>query len=130
MKFYPVIKEMPVPETLQTEYKNAHVIGVMRIGTEDLFFKAGLRNYFIPFNAVKRCFRRIMSVPAKMCCGTGNFSVDSIVIGDADHELAEIQMPGTKAAKLAMEELKNVLPHADFSAPKKAAEETPSVEGA
>ena len=62
-------------------------------------------------------FRRVMEVPAKMCCGKGNFAIENLVLCDNEKELAVIQLPGTKAARLLMEELKEKIPGAVFSAP-------------
>ncbi|MBE5996418.1 MAG: hypothetical protein E7240_03560 [Lachnospiraceae bacterium] len=58
-----------------------------------------------------------MEVPAKMCCGEGSFAIENLVICDDDKELAVIQLPGTKAARLLMEELKKKMPDTVFSAP-------------
>ena len=122
MKFHKVLNELPDVNILSEEYKNSREIGVMRIGQDHLFFRAGLRTYAINYSDVKNCFRRVQEVPAKMCCGKGNFQIESIVISDGVKELAQIQMPGTKASKAAFEELKNKMPSADFSAPKRESE--------
>jgi len=117
MKFYPVIQNTVSPDSLNAEYTSAHPVGVIRVGDSHLFFRVRLRTYYIPFTDIKRAFRRVMEVPAKMCCGEGSFAIENLVICDDDKELAVIQLPGTKAARLLMEELKKKMPDTVFSAP-------------
>ena len=112
--------------SLETAYKSAHAVGVLRIADEGIFFRAGLKNYFLPYEGVRKCFRRVMNVPAKMCCGRGDFSVESIVFANEEKELAEVQLPGEKAAKLVFAELKEKMPDIDFSAPARDEAEAPA----
>ena len=109
-------------KSLSEEYASAHAVGVVRAGNEHLFFRVRLRTYFIRYDCIKRAFRRVTEVPAKMCCGEGNFAIENLVLCDSEKELAVIQLPGTKAARLLMEELKGKMPHADFSAPSSCAD--------
>ena len=145
MHFLPVRGTLPDDVALTEAYKAGHAVGVLRVGSEHLFFRVGLKNYAVPYAEITRCFRRVMQVPARMCCGKGNFQVENLVIcgraEDADEtadvaaagaaaaietlpevELAQIQLPGAKAAKLVLEELKVKLPHAAFGAPSKTPE--------
>ena len=110
---------LPADPALTEEYRAAHAVGVFRVGADHLFFRAGLKYYAIPCAAVTRFFRRVQQVPAKMCCGKGNFQIESLVLcgraaDGSEAELAQIQLPGVKAAKLLMEELKEKLPDAEF----------------
>ena len=67
-------------------------------------------------------FRRVLAVPAKLCCGKGDFEIENLVIcGENDQELAQVQLPGRKAAQILMEELKNRVPEAEFGRPPEAA---------
>ena len=138
MHFLPVRGTLPDDAVLTDAYKAGHAVGVLRMGNDHLFFRAGLKYYAIPYTDITRCFRRVMQVPARMCCGKGNFQIENLVVcGAADAapdsstdaadgrnadrtaevELAQIQLPGVKAARLLMEELKEKIPHAAFSAP-------------
>ncbi|MBQ6469583.1 MAG: hypothetical protein IJJ50_05990 [Lachnospiraceae bacterium] len=117
MKFYPVTSKTAGTDSLNSEYASAHPVGVIRVGSDHLFFRVRFRTYCIPFSDIKRAFRRVMEVPAKMCCGEGSFAIENLVLCDDGKELAVIQLPGTKAARLLMEELKSKMPDADFSAP-------------
>jgi hypothetical protein len=56
-------------------------------------------------------------VPAKLCCGKGDLEVENLVICGDKGELAQIQLPGTRAAKVLMEELENLIPEAEFGRP-------------
>lgn len=115
MKFYPLTQTAPAEESLAPEYKTGREIGKIRLGSEHFFFRSGLKTYYIPYGEVKRCFRRVMLIPAKLCCGKGDFEVENLVICDGEKELAQIQLPGTKAAKILMEELKQLMPNAEFT---------------
>ena len=120
MKFYQITA--PAEEAvLQEDYRNAHKIGVLSIGDAFLYFRIRLRTYFIPFTDIRRCFRRVMLVPARMCCGRGDLQVENLVIcGDAG-ELAQIQLPGEKAGKAALAELREKIPGALFTKPEEDA---------
>ena len=117
MKFHPLI-DSAVGDNLDQEYKAAHGIGLVHLGEKDLFFKSGLRTYFIPYEDVGRVFRRVVSVPARLCCGKGELNLEHLVVCGRDgQELAQIQLPDTKAARLLMEELRTAAPHAAIGRP-------------
>ena len=124
MKFYP-LDESVVPvdeEELNKEYKTAREIGKVKMGELRLFVKTGLKTYYIPYHDIRRMFRRVLAVPAKLCCGKGDFEIENLVIcGENDQELAQVQLPGRKAAQILMEELKNPVPEAEFGRPPEAA---------
>ena len=118
MKFYPLTASQTDGHQLESEYKVARQVGKLRLGELHIYFKSGIKTYYIPYRDVRRCFRRVESVPAKLCCGNGEFQIENLVIcGDNDTELAQIQLPGTKAAKLLMEELEERMPDAEFGRP-------------
>ena len=119
MKFYDPKTRERSTGTVEEEYRSAREIGAVRIGTKNLFFRAGLKHYCIPYGEIRRCFRRVNSVPAKMCCGKGELQIESLVIADDAGEIAQVTLPGSKAARELMSELKSKMPGADFSAPKR-----------
>lgn len=117
MKFYS-LTDQKVTDEYTESYKTAREIGVIRYSDDTLFFKNRLKVYYIPFNEIHRCFRRVMGVPMKFCCGKGELAVENLVICDQnDREVAQIQLPGTKAAQILMEELKAKIPGALFVKP-------------
>ncbi len=119
MAYYPLTETIVDSKILDEEKRNARQIGVIRLGKDNFVFRAGLKNYYIPYADIKNCFRRVMNVPAKMCCGNGNFRVENLVIGDGEKELAVIQLPGERAAIELMKDLKERCPDTDFNVPAK-----------
>lgn len=119
MKFYSLNQNVADDAILEKEYRNARQIGAIRLGDTFFMFKSRMKNYYIPYNDIKKCFRRVMGVNLKMCCGNGEMQVENLVIGDDERELAIIQLPGTRAAQELMKEMKERVPDGDFSAPKR-----------
>ena len=118
MKFHSLTTALADTSSLNKDYHEGHEIGIVRLGESCLFFRRHLRIYYIPYTDISRCFRRVMEVPMKMCCGKGEFQIEHLVICSEEQEIAQIQLPGTKAARILMEELKNRAPHAQMSLPK------------
>lgn len=123
MKFYPLTVATDNIDELQTEYKDAQEIGKLRLGTERLYFRSSRKIYYIPYTEIYRYFRRVMLVPAKLCCGKGDFAVEHLVICDAEKELAQIQIPGAHAAKVLMERMSVLTPDAIVGKPDNPADE-------
>ena len=118
MRFYPLTDVQVEESQLNEEYKVAREIGKIRMGELRLYFRAGLKTYYIPYRCIHRLFRRVLAVPAKLCCGKGDFEIEHLVVcGADDKELAQIQLPGKKAAQILMEELKQRVPEAEFGRP-------------
>lgn len=124
MKFYPLNTAEENAESLQTEYKSAQEIGKLRLGTTRLYFRSARKVYYIPYTDIYRYFRRVMLVPAKLCCGKGDLAIEHLVICDADKELAQIQLPGSHAAKVLMERMSKLAPDAIVGRPDSTSEET------
>lgn len=123
MKFYPLTEPAQKEEYISSEYRSAREIGVVRLGEGYLYFRKSRKIYYIPYQDIRRCFRRVMAVPMKMCCGKGNFEIENLVICGDEGELAQVQLPGTRAAKILMEELKSRIPDASFTCPDKRPQE-------
>lgn len=117
MAYYPLTDTVIDNAILDAEKKGARQIGVIRLGKEIFMFRVGLKTYYIPYGEMKNCFRRVMNIPAKMCCGNGNFRVENLVLSDGEKELAVIQLPGERAAKELIKALKEISPDTDFSVP-------------
>ncbi len=122
MKFYELSGATVESETLAGEYKEGRSIGALCIGREHLFLRTGLKTRVLPFDGIHRVFRRVESVPAKMCCGKGNFDLERLVFcNDAEEEIAEVKLPDSKAAMIAYDVLTKKLPDAVFGVAKGAA---------
>ena len=117
MKFQPLAEGYEVPGNAAEEFKASRAIGPVRIGSENFYFKKSRTVYFIPYAAITRVFRRVLLVPAKMGCCAGDLPVEHIVICDGSGELAQIQLPGEKAGKVLLEEMKKLAPGAQFGKP-------------
>ena len=97
-------------EALKKDYQSSREIGVIRIGEKVLFFRSHLKVYYVPYREIRRFYRRVLMVPARLCCGRGSIDVENLVLEGKDGELAQIQLPGTRAAKELMEVLKARMP--------------------
>ena len=117
MKFHPLTTVVNDNSALESEYKAAREIGTLRLGELRLYFRSKRKVYYIPYKDIRRCFRRVMLIPAKMCCGKGDFEIENLVVCGEEGELAQIQLPGTRAAKILMEDLEKLIPEAEFGKP-------------
>ena len=121
MRYYPMTGASVEDSQLDSEYKTAREIGKVRLGELRLYFRSGLKTYYIPYHDIHRLFRRVLAVPAKLCCGKGDFEIENLVIcGPQDQELAQVQLPGKKAAQILMKELQERVPEAEFGRPPEA----------
>lgn len=115
MKFYNLEQgQTAEKQDMEQDYKEGREIGIIRLGKEHLYFRRLRKVYYIPYADIRRCFRRVMLVPARLCCGRGNLEVENLVICTDNGEVAQIQLPGAKAGKVLLEELKKRLPDAEF----------------
>ena len=112
MKFESLVSQASDSSALQEEYKQAREIGKLRLGQRHLYVRSGLKSYYIPYSDIRRYFRRVMRVPAKMCCGKGDFEIENLVVCGEKGELVQIQLPGQKAARIVMECLAELAPNA------------------
>ena len=102
---------------LAREYRSSHSYGVTVVGNENLFVKKGLKIYYISYKDADRIFRRVRRVNAMMCCENGELEIEYLVVSAEGRELIEIQLPGQKAARMMMEELKGSVEGVEFMAP-------------
>ena len=123
MRFYSLTNDICDRSLLAPDYQRAREIGKLRLGENGLYIKSGLRVYYIPYFRIKRCFRRVMMVPAKLCCGKGELAVENLIVCDESKELASVSLPGIRAAKALMEELQQRIPGAEFRCPSTGTEE-------
>lgn len=124
MRFYPLTDHAADGAALDGEYKAAHAVGPLRLGPQRLYFKTGLRAYYIPYTDVGRLFRRVVSVPARLCCGQGELAMENLVVCGRDgRELAQIPLPDAKAARLVLAELQGLAPDAAIGRPAPEQEE-------
>lgn len=116
MRFYD-LKDRKAAGDLSDEYKAGHGYGAVTVGTGHLFIKRRLKVYSIAYEEAERIFRRVRRVNAQMCCDNGELELEYLVVSAGGSELVEVELPGKKAAKMLMEELKETAPGVIFSAP-------------
>jgi hypothetical protein len=122
MKFYPLASEL-ASEVVFAGYKEGREIGKARLGGKCLYFRDKMKVHYIPYEDITRVFRRVLLIPAKMCCGKGDFEVENIVVCTETGEVAQIQLPGERAGKIMLEELARLAPHAEVGKPNDSAQE-------
>ena len=110
MKIYELTGLLTSEEGLLAQYKAAKEIAGLYLSENNLFFRKKLKCYRMPKEHVDRYFRRVNTVPARMCCAGGDLMFHSIVLCHNGEEAAEIPMPDEKAALLVMKALKEYLP--------------------
>ena len=121
MTYNPLTEARIDDAVLRNEYRSGRAIGVIRLGESVLFFRAKLKTYYVPYSGITRVFRRVQLVPARMCCGRGDLSIENLVIcGRDEAEIAQIQLPGDRAGKALIEELKMRIPDIPFTCPPKS----------
>ena len=91
MKFYSLEQTQAVEkQKMNQDYKESREIGIIRLGKEHLYFRRMRKIYYVPYADIRRCFRRVMLVPARLCCGRGNLEVENLVICTDKGEAAQI----------------------------------------
>ena len=71
---------------------------MLRLGERHLFFRRGMRVYYIPYGDIQRCFRRVLLVPVKAPHRSVELKVENLVICDAEKELAMVQLRDPREA--------------------------------
>lgn len=72
---------------LDTEYDDGTAYGKVKLGKDVIFWKVGLRWFYMPLNMVQRVFRRVEQVQGKLCCGMASFDVEKLVLVTDGEEL-------------------------------------------
>ena len=121
MKFYPLSNELAA-EVVAAGYREGREVGKVRLGGKCLYFRDKLKVYYIPYEDMTRVFRRVLLIPATMCCGKGDFEVENIVICTAEGEKAQVQLPGERAGKILLEQLARLAPNAEVGKPNDSAQ--------
>ena len=117
MRFEPLTSAAKEQTALREEYDRARKFGKLRLGEGCLFFKKGLKVFYIPYGEISRYFRRVMVVPGKLCCGRGDLTIENLVVCGEAGELAQIQLPGERAAKAIMALMAQLAPDAAAGRP-------------
>ena len=65
---------------LDAQFADAREYGKIRAGETAVFWKSGLRWYFISLEKVQRIFRRVEPVYGRLCCGGQSFLIEWLVL--------------------------------------------------
>lgn len=115
MKLYPVLPNAKEDAAaLKAEYAAAEDFTPARLGDTHLFFKAGLRTYYVPLAAIRRVFRRVEIVNARMGCCNNGLPMESVVLcGEAERELVQIRMQTERMSKALLAAIEKACPQAE-----------------
>lgn len=109
MKFVSVSGD-PVPANAEKDFTGAPVFDRIRTGNTGIFFPAGFRMKYIPYDSFDRAFLRIHAVDAKMCCSSAGFDYFSLVLMNGNTCVAEHLSENRKAMQAALEQIKSIAP--------------------
>ncbi len=127
MKYHSLTKDDHTDSSvLRSQFDAGHQIGVICVAKDYLFVRKGFKTYYIAYGDADRIFRRVRMVNASVCCDNGEFRFDYLVVYRDGKELLEVQLPGEKAARMLLEELKDIAPECEFCAPEAPEEEEAS----
>ena len=114
MKFYPVLSNAAADAAvLKAEYAAAEDYAPARLGAEHLFFKAGLRTWYVPLREIRRVFRRVEIVNARMGCCNNGLPMESVVLcGEGEQELVQIRMQTERMSRALLSALEKACPQA------------------
>lgn len=65
---------------LDGQFSAAAPYGKVKLGADTIFWKVGLRWFYLPLKLVRRAYRRVEEVNAKMCCGRANFDIQKLML--------------------------------------------------
>lgn len=110
MKFFPITEENIDSDTLKAQLDSAHEIGRVYLSDATLFVKKRRKVFYISYSNIHRAFRRVKSVPTRICCGKGEIRLEYLVLSSKTTELCEIDLPDERAATAVIEELQAKAP--------------------
>ena len=65
---------------LDADFEAAVSYGKTKLGTNHIFWKAGLRWYAVPLSRVRRAYRQVEYVYGKLCCGGSSFDIQRLML--------------------------------------------------
>lgn len=65
---------------LDADFSSAVSYGKVKPGKTGIFWRSGLRWYYIPTENIRRIFRRVEPVYGKLCCGGHSFIIEWLVL--------------------------------------------------
>lgn len=118
MKFIPLepMNEVLDMAVLESEYSEGRELAPVRFGSQHFFFKVRRKVYYISYEKITRCFRRVELVDARMgCCFTALDMENIVICGAEEQELAQIRLSGgERVGKVVLDTLQEKCPHAEI----------------
>lgn len=109
LKYLPLnIESDSTIEFLEEDYKKSLRFGKLCLGDSFLFIKGFLKIFYIKYDNFDNFFRRVALIPTVGLKGKKQLPVEYLVICNNKTELAQIQLPGRKAAVDICERLKKL----------------------
>ena len=92
MKFINLLPEVFDSALLKADFKQSEKKGRVRIGESVLYFKSGLKIFYVPYKEIYRVFRRIKAVPARISRTRSEIRLEFLVLCSKKEEIAEIDL--------------------------------------
>lgn len=96
------------------DYKNSTRYAKLSLGKSFLFIKNLFKVYYIEYSEIDNYFRRVALIPTVSFKGKKQLPVEYLVIRNNGNELAQIQLPGKKAAVEICEKMQTLVPNSHF----------------
>lgn len=65
---------------LDAEFQSGTLYGKVKLASDMIFWKKGLRWFCLPLDQVQRAYRQVERVYGKMCCGGASFDIQRLVL--------------------------------------------------
>ena len=90
IKLTGIDKKEITEEDFLTDYKEADIVGKVKVGEIGLYYKDFPRTFCIPLKDIDRIFTRINGCNSRMCCGQASFEYYRLIVVKAGKEIANI----------------------------------------
>lgn len=104
---------------LDEAFASGTLYGKIKLSTDHIFWKVALRWFCLPLGRVRRVYRRVEEVNAKMCCGRANFDIQKLMLQLEDETLLELHIGENErdVAGRLFQALKEAHPELQFGKP-------------
>lgn len=98
--------------SLDEQFASSSNYGKVKLGSDCIFFRQGLKWNYISLENATRIFRRVEPVNTKMCCGNVNFDRQFLVVVTGDGEETEMLIGegNVREAEALFEKLQSLHP--------------------
>lgn len=107
MKFNSFFGDEFKNDLLKAEFLSGEKLGVVCLGESHLFFRKGLKNFFISYEKLSGVFRRVYMIPR----GKMQIAIENLVVCSGDNEIFSLSMAGKESAVILLNKIKEKAPH-------------------